>query len=70
MGGKHWPYRGIADPTAAKARCDSPPAEEGRYETPAKSPEFRKEWTRFDQVAEGIDPHQYEVVHVMDSRKA
>lgn len=32
-----------------------------------KSPEFRKEWGRFDQLADGIDPHLYEVAHVMDS---
>jgi heme-degrading monooxygenase HmoA len=33
-----------------------------------KSPEFRKEWTRFDSIAEEIDPHLYEVAQVMDSR--
>lgn len=32
-----------------------------------KSPEFRKEWGQFDQLAEGIDPHLYEVAHVIDS---
>ena len=32
-----------------------------------KSPEFRKEWGKFDQLADEIDPHLYEVVHVMDS---
>ena len=26
------------------------------------SPEFRKEWNRFDQLAGDIDPHLYEVV--------
>jgi heme-degrading monooxygenase HmoA len=31
-----------------------------------KSPEFRKEWGRFDQVTDEIDPHLYEVVQVMD----
>ena len=32
-----------------------------------KSPEFRKEWGQFDHLADEIDPHLYEVVHVMDS---
>jgi hypothetical protein len=32
-----------------------------------KSPEFRKEWGQFDQLADEIDPHLYEVAHVMDS---
>src|SRR5438093_6432693 len=32
-----------------------------------RSPEFRKEWSQFDQLAEEIDPHLYEVVHVMDT---
>ena len=32
-----------------------------------KSPEFRKEWGHFDQLAGAIDPHLYEVAHVMDS---
>jgi heme-degrading monooxygenase HmoA len=32
-----------------------------------KSPEFRKEWGHFDQLTDEIDPHLYEVVHVMDS---
>jgi heme-degrading monooxygenase HmoA len=31
-----------------------------------KSPEFRKEWSRFDELTGGIDPHLYEVVHIMD----
>ena len=34
-----------------------------------KSPEFRKEWGQFDQLADEIDPHLYEVTHVMDSRE-
>jgi heme-degrading monooxygenase HmoA len=34
-----------------------------------KSPEFRKEWGQFDQLADEIDPHLYEVAHVMDSGK-
>jgi heme-degrading monooxygenase HmoA len=32
-----------------------------------KTPEFRKEWRQFDQLAEEIDPHLYEVAHVLDS---
>ena len=32
-----------------------------------QSPEFRKEWGHFDQLTDAIDPHLYEVVHVMDS---
>src|SRR6266704_3316472 len=32
-----------------------------------KSPEFRKEWSHFDQLTDAIDRHLYEVVHVMDS---
>src|SRR6201991_5386686 len=31
-----------------------------------KSPEFRKEWRHFDQIAEDIDPHLYEVAQVVD----
>jgi heme-degrading monooxygenase HmoA len=31
-----------------------------------KSPDFRKEWERFDRLADGIDPHLYEVVQIMD----
>jgi len=34
-----------------------------------QSPEFRKEWRRFDQVTDGIDPHLYEVAHVLDGVK-
>ena len=34
-----------------------------------QSPEFRKEWNRFDQLTDEIDPHLYEVVHVMDGSK-
>ena len=34
-----------------------------------KTPEFRKEWRQFDQLAEEIDPHLYEVAHVLDSRE-
>jgi heme-degrading monooxygenase HmoA len=32
-----------------------------------KSPEFRKEWGRFDQLTDDIDPHLYEVAHVVES---
>ena len=32
-----------------------------------KSPEFRKEWGHFDKLTDAIDPHLYEVSHVMDS---
>lgn len=28
------------------------------------SPEFRKEWEKFDRLTEDIDPHLYEVAHV------
>jgi quinol monooxygenase YgiN len=30
------------------------------------SPEFRREWERFDAVTEGIDPQLYEVVRVIE----
>jgi heme-degrading monooxygenase HmoA len=33
-------------------------------ESAHRSPEFRKEWGQFDQLAEGIDAHLYEVTHV------
>jgi heme-degrading monooxygenase HmoA len=33
-----------------------------------KSPEFRKEWERFGQVTDDIDPHLYEVTQVIDGR--
>jgi heme-degrading monooxygenase HmoA len=32
-----------------------------------KSPEFRKEWGRFDQVTGDIDPHLYEVILIEES---
>jgi len=35
-----------------------------------KSPEFRKEWGHFDQVAGSIDPHLYEVAYVEDRPRA
>jgi heme-degrading monooxygenase HmoA len=34
-----------------------------------QSPEFRKEWRRFDQVTDDIDPHLYEVAQVLDGGK-
>ena len=34
-----------------------------------QSPEFRKQWRRFDQVTDEIDPHLYEVAHVLDGAK-
>ncbi len=33
-----------------------------------KSPDFRKEWDRFDNLTDGIDPHLYEVVQVADGK--
>ena len=35
-----------------------------------KSPDFRKEWDRFDNLADGIDPHLYEVVQVTDGARS
>ena len=32
------------------------------------SPEFRKEWTRFDDLTDQIDPHLYEMTHVHETR--
>ena len=34
-----------------------------------KSPEFRREWDHFDQLTNEIDPHLYEVAHIMDSSR-
>ena len=31
-----------------------------------QSPEFRKEWRRFDEVADDIDPHLYELAQVFE----
>jgi heme-degrading monooxygenase HmoA len=31
-----------------------------------QSPEFRKEWSRFDDLTDDIDPHLYEIAHVKD----
>jgi heme-degrading monooxygenase HmoA len=33
------------------------------------SPEFRKEWQRFDELTETIDPHLYEVAAVIATGK-
>jgi heme-degrading monooxygenase HmoA len=33
-----------------------------------KSPEFRKEWHHFDDLAEDIDPHLYVVAEVIEER--
>ena len=32
------------------------------------SPHFRKEWNRFDDMTDEIDPHLYEVVQIMDGK--
>ncbi|MBR0829751.1 antibiotic biosynthesis monooxygenase [Bradyrhizobium manausense] len=32
-----------------------------------QSPDFRKEWARFDDLTDQIDPHLYEVVEVLDA---
>jgi heme-degrading monooxygenase HmoA len=32
------------------------------------SPEFRKEWNRFDQMTGSIDPHLYEVAQSLEAR--
>jgi quinol monooxygenase YgiN len=31
-----------------------------------KSPDFRQAWDRFDRLTRDIDPHLYEVAHVVD----
>lgn len=31
-----------------------------------QSPEFRKEWNRFDRLTDEIDPHLYEVAQVLN----
>src|SRR4051812_39359225 len=31
-----------------------------------ESPDFRKEWERFDRMTDDIDPHLYEVVQIID----
>ena len=35
-------------------------------QTAHKSPQFRKEWDRFDRMTDDIDPHLYEVCHIME----
>lgn len=35
-----------------------------RLEAAHKSPEFRKEWGRFDAVTDDVNPNLYEVAHV------
>jgi heme-degrading monooxygenase HmoA len=32
-----------------------------------RSPQFRKEWGRFDSITQDIDPHLYEVAHIEDA---
>jgi quinol monooxygenase YgiN len=32
-----------------------------------KSPQFRKEWDRFDRMTDDIDPHLYEVCQIMEA---
>ena len=32
-----------------------------------ESPEFRKEWTRFDHLTDQIDPHLYEMTHAFNA---
>jgi len=34
-----------------------------------RSPAFRKEWGRFDELTQTIEPHLYEVAHVMNGAK-
>jgi heme-degrading monooxygenase HmoA len=38
-------------------------------ESAHRSPDFRKEWQKFDRLTEDIDPHLYEVAHVEDGRR-
>ena len=33
------------------------------------APEFRKEWNRFDHLADEIDPHLYEVAEILDGKR-
>jgi heme-degrading monooxygenase HmoA len=33
-----------------------------------RSPEFRREWAQFDELADDIDPHLYEVARVVGGR--
>ena len=32
-----------------------------------RSPDFRKEWSKFDNLTDHIDPHLYEVVQALDA---
>ena len=34
-----------------------------------KSPNFRKDWRRFDDLSDQIDPHLYEVTEVLDGAR-
>lgn len=34
-----------------------------------KSPDFRKDWRKFDDLADQIDPHIYEVAEVLDGAR-
>ena len=34
-----------------------------------QSPDFRKEWNRFDDLTHEIDPHLYEVAHIIEADK-
>jgi quinol monooxygenase YgiN len=34
-----------------------------------KSPDFRKDWRKFDDLADQIDPHLYEVAEVLDGAR-
>ena len=34
-----------------------------------KSPDFRKDWGKFDDLADQIDPHLYEVTEVLDGTR-
>ena len=36
-------------------------------QTAHKSPDFRKEWRKFDELTDQIDPHLYEVADVLDA---
>ena len=33
-----------------------------------ESPEFRKEWNRFDRLTDEIDPHLYEIAEIIDGK--
>jgi heme-degrading monooxygenase HmoA len=38
-------------------------------ESAHRSPDFRKEWQKFDRLTKDIDPHLYEVARVEDGRR-